>query len=235
MARSREITGLIASIVTLASGVAVAQGPPSSAAPSQEAPPLSTATTSAPNGRTTQSGEPQKSQRAEEDLKLDRRPTERERERYRQRRHIPERQRVEQAKEIPQHAAEARQRELPDRHSDPLWRAYFYWSFIQLCNLGRQNSFTTDTNDVELERARRASSTIEKDAIAKDPKTNLDETFAQADETARANFGTGLLQRKKCRHALKALLSMSPVSPYQAQRRQSPPGTSNELLPGRGG
>jgi hypothetical protein len=216
MARSREITGLVASIVTLASGVAVAQSPPSSVALLQEASLLSKATAS--NAQTTQSGEP-KSQRAEEDRKRDRKRTEREREHYRQQRHVRERQRVEETKEHErQHAPEARQREVPKPHRDPLWRAYFYWSFIQLCNLGRQDYLATDINDAELERARRASRAIERDAIAKDPKTNLDETFAKADEMARANFGTGLLQSNRCRHALNTLLSMSTVSPYQTQR-----------------
>lgn len=219
MARSREITGVVASIVTLVSGVAVAQSPPSNVAPAQEAPPLPTATTSAPNAQTSQSGESRESKRAEEDRKRDRQRTERERERYRQQRPVLGRQRAEQAKVHERlHAADARQRDVHERHRDPLWRAYFYWSFIQLCNLGR-----TDVADVELERARTAAQAIERNTIARDPKANLDETFAQADKTARANFGTGLLQRKRCRHTLNALLSMSPVSAHRAQRSQSPP------------
>jgi hypothetical protein len=214
MARSREITGLVATIVTLVSGMGVAQRPLCSVALSQEAAPLSTATTSANNAQTTQPGAPQKSQRADEDRKGDRQRTNRERERYQRRRHVLERPRAEEAKEHERpRTAEARRGEAHERHRGSLWRAYYYWSFIQLCNLGRQDYLTTYINDVELERARTASKAIERDAIAKDPKTNIDETFAQADTKARADFGTGLLQRNRCRHALNSLLSMSPVSP----------------------
>jgi hypothetical protein len=51
--QSRQVTVLVASVVTLlAVGTAVAQSPPSTVAPSQTAPPRPTAPTSAPNAQT---------------------------------------------------------------------------------------------------------------------------------------------------------------------------------------
>lgn len=179
MARTREIAGLFASLVALTSGATLAQAP-SSAALSQHGPSLPTAATSAPSKATARPG----GAHAKKAL------------------HGPASQR---ADNDPEHAAPVD----PNGEHDQLWRAYYYWSFVQLCYLGR----TSPVYDEKLARARAATKAIERSALAKDPKANLDDTFAHADGTARTRFATGLLQGDKCTQALNALLAMRPDHP----------------------
>lgn len=166
MARTREIAGLVASILALLSSVAMAQDAPSGAL-AQRAPPPSAATAAAPADR-------------------------------------------------------------PDEaQHDPLWRAYYHWSFVQLCYLGRDG----EGYDNKLERARAVIKSIERKALAKDPKTSLDETFADADGSARTAFASGLLQGDRCTQALNALLAMNPAG--AARRPGSRPANASGNLSAR--
>jgi hypothetical protein len=104
---------------------------------------------------------------------------------------------------------------------DRISTAYGQYSFIQLCHQVRQGYAVTNINDDELQRARMAAKAIEKAAIAKDPTINPDKEFAEADELARSTFSDGEDKERigeLCRSVLNALLSSSPVSPYQAHR-----------------
>jgi hypothetical protein len=99
--------------------------------------------------------------------------------------------------------------------------AYTQYSFIQLCHQVRQDYAIIDFNDDELQRARTTAKTIEKAAIAEDPTINPDKEFAEADELARSTFSDGEDKERigeLCRAVLNALLSSSPVSPYQTHR-----------------
>jgi hypothetical protein len=99
--------------------------------------------------------------------------------------------------------------------------AYTQYSFIQLCRQVRQGYAIINFNDDELQRARTAAKAIEKAAIAEDPTINPDKEFAEADELARSTFSDGEDKERigeLCRSVLNALLSSSPVSPYQAHR-----------------
>jgi hypothetical protein len=105
-------------------------------------------------------------------------------------------------------AAEARKPE------NRLVKTYEFYAKVQFCNQVRQGYAMVFVTDVEMQRARVATKTIEKDLLTEEPSLNTDKAWQQA----LANVQGWRAFRETCQGSYMALLRLSPIDMYPIQK-----------------